>query len=121
VTASQVLAAPAGLARDQAIDAWCVTVWSAFNGRVIGCCIGLYRVEPAVVAGNAQIVRQGEIVALSEWFDPEMNMTVYKNYRRGLVRRFPYAVFYEYIGDMATIYGIFHTASNPRKWRLRLS
>ncbi len=27
---------------------------------------------------------------------PEMHAVVHENYRRGLVRRFPYAVFYEY-------------------------
>ena len=42
----------------------------------------------------------------------------YENYRRGLVRRFPYAVFYEY--TTVTVYGIFHTSRNPDKWRQRL-
>lgn len=31
VTAIQVMAAPAGPARDQAINAWCVSVWGAFS------------------------------------------------------------------------------------------
>ena len=31
VTAVQVMAAPAGPERDQAIDAWCVSVWEAFS------------------------------------------------------------------------------------------
>jgi hypothetical protein len=31
VTVSQVMAAPAGAERDQAIDAWCASVWSAFH------------------------------------------------------------------------------------------
>jgi Family of unknown function (DUF5946) len=31
VTASQVVAAPAGPERDQAIDAWCASVWDAFG------------------------------------------------------------------------------------------
>ena len=50
---------------------------------------------------------------------PRMN-PVRENYRRGLVRRFPYAVFYEYTADKVTIYGVFHTARDPRKWRQRL-
>jgi plasmid stabilization system protein ParE len=51
---------------------------------------------------------------------PEMHAIVHENYRRGLVRRFPYAVFYEYAEDTVTIYGIFHTSRNPEKWRQRL-
>jgi hypothetical protein len=31
VTASQVMAAPAGPERDQVIDAWCASVWEAFR------------------------------------------------------------------------------------------
>jgi hypothetical protein len=49
-----------------------------------------------------------------------MHTVVHENYRRGLVRRFPYAVFYEYVEDMVTVYGIFHTSRNPDKWRQRL-
>jgi plasmid stabilization system protein ParE len=35
---------------------------------------------------------------------PEMYAVIYENYRRGLVRRFPYAVFYEYANNIVTIY-----------------
>jgi len=52
---------------------------------------------------------------------PEMHAKVYEDYRRGLVRRFPYAIFYEYAGDAVTVYGVFHTARDPAKWRQRLS
>jgi len=45
-------------------------------------------------------------------------MTVY---RRGLVRRFPYAVFYEYSKRTVFIYGILHTSRDPKKWRERIS
>ena len=31
MTARHVIAAPAGPARDKAIDAWCVSVWNAFQ------------------------------------------------------------------------------------------
>lgn len=31
ITATQVVAAPAGAARDAAIDAWCASVWAAFH------------------------------------------------------------------------------------------
>ena len=51
---------------------------------------------------------------------PEMHSKVYEDYRRGLVRRFPYAIFYEYAGDTVTVYCIFHTSRDPAKWRQRL-
>jgi plasmid stabilization system protein ParE len=51
---------------------------------------------------------------------PEMHEKVHENYRRGLVRRFPYAVFYEYVDDAVTVYCVFHTSRDPRKWRDRL-
>ena len=35
---------------------------------------------------------------------PEGHKTVYANYRRALVRRFPYAVFYEYGDGAVTVY-----------------
>ena len=51
---------------------------------------------------------------------PKMHETVYKHYRRGLVRRFPYAVFYEYANRTVTVYAVRHTAQDPDKWRERL-
>jgi plasmid stabilization system protein ParE len=51
---------------------------------------------------------------------PEMYATVHETYRRALVRRFPYAVFYEYAQGAVTVYCVFHTARDPAKWRLRL-
>lgn len=52
---------------------------------------------------------------------PEMHALKYKEYRRALVRRLPYAVFYEYAEGVVTVYGIFHTSRDPKKWRRRLS
>jgi plasmid stabilization system protein ParE len=51
---------------------------------------------------------------------PEMHALIHENYRRGLVRRFPYAIFYEYESGTVTVYCVFHTAQDPAKWRLRL-
>ena len=44
-----------------------------------------------------------------------------EDYRRALVRRFPYAVFYGYDGDAVTVQAVLHTARDPAKWRQRLS
>jgi plasmid stabilization system protein ParE len=51
---------------------------------------------------------------------PEMHAVVYENYRRSLVRRFPYAVFYAYEKNTVTVYCIFHTSRDPEKWIERL-
>lgn len=51
---------------------------------------------------------------------PEMHAVVHENYRRALVRRFPYAIFYESVNNTVTVYCVFHTARDPRKWRRRL-
>ena len=50
---------------------------------------------------------------------PEMYPPVHENYRRALVRRFPYAVFYEYVQDAVTIFSVFHSSRDPNKWRQR--
>lgn len=52
---------------------------------------------------------------------PEMHAVVSENYRRALVRRFPYAVFYEYTGGAATVFCVFHTSRDPGKWTQRVS
>ena len=51
---------------------------------------------------------------------PEMHAVVHENYRRRLVRCFPYVVFYEYAAGTVTIYCVFHTSRDPDKWRQRL-
>ena len=45
---------------------------------------------------------------------------VHEDYRRCLLQRFPYAVFYEYSGSTVIVYSVFHTSRNPDKWRARL-
>ena len=51
---------------------------------------------------------------------PDMYAKVHENYRRGLVRRFPYVVFYEYVTNVVTVYCVFHTSRDSEKWRQRL-
>ena len=52
---------------------------------------------------------------------PELYPKIHNEYRRALVRRFPYAVFYEYVDGKVIVYSIFHTSRNPEKWRNRLN
>jgi plasmid stabilization system protein ParE len=51
---------------------------------------------------------------------PEKHLRAYGTYRRSLIRRFPYAIFYDETAHTVTIYGVFHTARHPDKWRQRL-
>ncbi len=51
---------------------------------------------------------------------PEMYPVVHEAYRRSLIRRFPYAIFYEYAETTVTVYAIFHTSRDPQKWQQRL-
>lgn len=52
---------------------------------------------------------------------PGMYPLVYEGYRRALLRRFPYAVFYEHVATTIYIYSVFHTSRDPDKWRQRLA
>lgn len=52
--------------------------------------------------------------------NPELYERVHEDYRRAIVRRFPYVVFYELSVDTITIYSVFHSAQDPQKWRQRL-
>jgi len=62
----------------------------------------------AVQASIASIQRRPEAYAL---VDPTM--------RRALVRRFPYAIFYEIGATEIVVYAIFHAARDPRAWKRR--
>jgi plasmid stabilization system protein ParE len=52
---------------------------------------------------------------------PELHAKVHEDYRRALVRRFPYSVFYEHASGTVTVYCVFHTSRDPEKWRQRLA
>jgi plasmid stabilization system protein ParE len=52
--------------------------------------------------------------------NPDLFAKVHDEYRRVLVRRFPYAVFYEHAEGTVTVYCVFHTSRDPDKWRERL-
>jgi len=52
---------------------------------------------------------------------PELHAKVYQDYRRALVRRFPFAVFYETVDHTVTVYSVLHTSRDPSKWRKRLT
>jgi plasmid stabilization system protein ParE len=51
---------------------------------------------------------------------PEMYTLLHETYRRALIRRFPFAIFYEYARAEVTVYAVFHTSRDPEKWSQRL-
>ena len=51
---------------------------------------------------------------------PETHPIVHDTYRRALIRRFPYGVFYGCEEETVIVYAVFHTSRNPEKWRQRL-
>jgi len=53
--------------------------------------------------------------------NPEIYAFAHEKYRRALVRRFPYAIFYEYFEDTITVYAVFHCSQDSKKWRNRLN
>ncbi|MGH7192725.1 MAG: type II toxin-antitoxin system RelE/ParE family toxin [Candidatus Saccharimonadales bacterium] len=51
---------------------------------------------------------------------PEMHAVIAGDYRRAMLRQFPYAVFYEFINDTVTIYAVLHTARDSTVWQSRI-
>lgn len=51
---------------------------------------------------------------------PTIHANCHKEFRRCLIRRFPYVVFYGYESEVVTIYCVFHASRNPDRWRDRL-
>ena len=45
--------------------------------------------------------------------------TVHKNIRRAVVRRFPFAVFYEIGESEIRVLGVFHSRRDPEHWKSR--
>jgi plasmid stabilization system protein ParE len=62
-----------------------------------------------VEAGLDRILRQ-----------PLMYPIAADEFRRALVRRFPFEIFYEPGASVITIYAVFHCSQDPEKWRNRL-
>ncbi|MBN1361171.1 MAG: type II toxin-antitoxin system RelE/ParE family toxin [Sedimentisphaerales bacterium] len=51
---------------------------------------------------------------------PLMYPAILGEYRRALVRRFPYAVIYEIEPARVVVYAVFHCSQDPDKWKARL-
>lgn len=50
----------------------------------------------------------------------ELCEIVFRQYRRAMVQRFPYAIFYKVSDRVVTVYSVFHCSQDPSKWHERL-
>lgn len=48
---------------------------------------------------------------------PLMYPKVHKDFRRVLVRRFPYSIIFEVAESEVHIFAVFHSSKDPEKWR----
>lgn len=48
-----------------------------------------------------------------QW-NPLLYPTVYQDFRRRLLRRFPYAIYFTIEDDQIIVFGLFHCARNPQ-------
>ena len=51
--------------------------------------------------------------------NPNLYPIVYRNLRRAVVRRFPFAVFYEVTAEEIQVIAVFHSRRDPEKWKAR--
>ena len=69
-----------------------------------------------------EFLRCVEAALLSIQRTPLIYPMVEETYRRALVRRFPFAIFFE-IDDsenLCIVYSVFHCSQDPEKWRGRM-
>lgn len=51
---------------------------------------------------------------------PESHAVLCETHRRALIRRFPFAVYYDYEDDVVTVWAVLHTSRDSASWRERL-
>lgn len=51
---------------------------------------------------------------------PDAYPIVYRTLRRAVVRRFPFAVFYEVTADEIWVIAVFHSRRDPERWKSRV-
>jgi plasmid stabilization system protein ParE len=52
--------------------------------------------------------------------NPEAYSKVHREFRRRLLRRFPYAIYFRIQGEYVVVFGLFHCARDPRRLRRAL-
>ena len=77
--------------------------------------------EDKALGLGLEFLRSIEACILSIQRQPLMYQPVHENYRRALIRRFPYLVFYQHESGQTVIFAVFHCAQNPDKWNARIA
>jgi plasmid stabilization system protein ParE len=67
-----------------------------------------------------EFLRSVEATVVSIQRHPQMYPAALADYRRALIRRFPYVVFYQGETQRIVIYAIFHCSQDPDRWKARL-
>jgi plasmid stabilization system protein ParE len=67
-----------------------------------------------------EFLRCVEACVLTIQRHPYLYPLVVDEFRRALVRRFPFEIFYEPAEPSLIIYSVFHCSQDPQKWRSRL-
>jgi len=69
-----------------------------------------------------EFLRCVETALLSIQRTPLMYPVIHATYRRALVHRFPFAIFFELdrTDNQCVVYSVFHCSQDPDKWRKRL-
>lgn len=69
-----------------------------------------------------EFLRCVEAALLAIQRTPLIHPVVHETYRRALLRRFPFAIFFEIdeADGCCVVYSVFHCAQDPEKWRGRL-
>ena len=52
---------------------------------------------------------------------PELHAILRETHRRAFVRRFPFAVYYDYLNNMVAVWAVLHTARDSQEWQERLT
>ena len=76
--------------------------------------------EQQTLGLGLEFLRCIEATVVSIQRHPQMYPAVLDCYRRAVVRRFPYVIFYAVEPERIVIYAVFHCAQDPGKWRARL-
>jgi toxin ParE1/3/4 len=64
------------------------------------------------------------VAQIQEVFDristtPELYAQIFRDVRRGVVRRFPYSVFYKIESRQVVVLAVFHSNRDPKIWQAR--
>lgn len=51
--------------------------------------------------------------------NPESCRKLHRNFRRGLIRRFPYGIFYVARDESVVVFAVLHSARDPQLWKQR--